>query len=98
MTLLESAKRLAERVTGLRRPSAIELKSLCRTRKPSTFRFRDDGLVPNSPRWPLIVYRGALRLPKSLDPAAVMEDAFESNGWGETWRDGVYTFIHYHSR
>jgi uncharacterized protein YjlB len=98
MTVLESAKTLAERVTGLRRPSALDLKSLCRTRKPTTFRFRDDGFVPNNPRWPLIVYRGAVRLPQSFDPAAVMEDMFEGNGWGDTWRDVIYTFIHYHSR
>jgi uncharacterized protein YjlB len=98
MTILESAKSIAERVTRVRRPSAAELKSLLRARKAVTFGFRDDGLVPNNRDLPLIVYRGAIRLPASLDPAAVMEDVFESNGWGDTWRDVIYTFIHYHSR
>jgi uncharacterized protein YjlB len=32
------------------------------------------------------------------DPAAVIEDLFEANGWGDTWRDGIYDYVHYHSR
>jgi len=32
------------------------------------------------------------------DPAAVMEDLFEANSWGDTWRDGIYSYVHYHSR
>jgi uncharacterized protein YjlB len=38
----------------------------------------------------------AVRLPADLDPAAVFEDLFESNRWGDSWRDGIY--VHYHSR
>jgi uncharacterized protein YjlB len=41
-----------------------------RERKPQTYWFKDDGLIPNHPRWPLVVYKGAVRLPESLDPAA----------------------------
>jgi uncharacterized protein YjlB len=33
-----------------------------------------------------------------LDPAAVFEELFGSNGWGNTWRDGIYDYVHYHSR
>jgi uncharacterized protein YjlB len=40
----------------------------------------------------------AVRLPRSLDPAAVFEDIFQSNGWTDSWRDGVYDYLHYHSR
>ena len=35
---------------------------------------------------------------ESLDPAAVFEQLFESNGWGDSWRDGIYNYDHYHSR
>jgi hypothetical protein len=28
----------------------------------------------------------------------VIEDLFERNGWGETWRDGIYDYVYYHSR
>jgi uncharacterized protein YjlB len=28
----------------------------------------------------------------------VFEELFESNGWGDSWRDGIYDYVHYHSR
>jgi uncharacterized protein YjlB len=37
-------------------------------------------------------------LPKQYDPAGVLEALFESNGWGECWRDGIYDYVHYHPR
>ena len=43
-------------------------------------------------------YRGAVRLAKNLDPAAVFEELFESNGWGRFLRNGIYDYVHYHSR
>jgi uncharacterized protein YjlB len=67
-------------------------------RKPQIYRFKDDGLIPNHPKWPLVIYKSAVRLPESLDPAAVFEDLFETNGWGGSWRDGIYDYAHYHSR
>jgi uncharacterized protein YjlB len=33
-----------------------------------------------------------------LDPAAIMEDLFELNGWRDSWRNGIYDYVHYHSR
>ena len=38
------------------------------------------------------------RLPDKLDPAAVFEELFESNRWGDSWRNGIYDYVHYHSR
>jgi uncharacterized protein YjlB len=59
-------------------------------------RFADDGVVPNNPTLPLLVYPGALDLP-GADPAAACEALFAANGWGGSWRDGIYPFPHYHS-
>ena len=98
MSILQIAKRAAEQVTGVARPTKKEVIDLVRARKAGGFRFRDDGLVPNHPFWPLVVYRGAVRLPKEFDPAAVMEALFRANGWGDTWRNGIYDYVHYHSR
>jgi uncharacterized protein YjlB len=98
MPALESVKKLAESLTGWSRPSRSEVALLVRERKANTFRFSDDGIIPNHPLWPLIVYRGAVRLPAKLDPAGVLEVLFESNGWGQSWRDGIYDYVHYHSR
>jgi uncharacterized protein YjlB len=95
---LEDVKAAVERVTGWRRPSAEQLAKLLQSRRIATFRFRDDGFIPNNPWFPVTVYRRAVKLSRSLDPAAVWEALFESNGWGDTWRDGIYDYLHYHSR
>src|SRR3954468_23588587 len=97
MPMLEDAKKIAEKVTGWARPSRANLSALVRERKASTFHFKDDGIIPNHPKWPLVIYRGAVRLPKNLDPAAVFEELFERNGWGNSWRNGIYDYVHYHS-
>jgi uncharacterized protein YjlB len=57
-------------------------QALLRERKLQTYRFKDDGLIPNHPKWPLIIYKRAVRLPASFDPAAVFEELFDMNGWG----------------
>jgi uncharacterized protein YjlB len=98
MSLLENIKRITGKVTGRGRPSEDHLAALVRHRKAHRFRFKDDGVIPNHPKWPLVIYRSAVRLPNSLDPAAVLEDLFERNGWGDPWRDGIYDYVHYHSR
>ena len=98
MAMLEDVKKIAEKVTGWSRPKPSALRRLIRERKSSTFRFKDDGIVPNHPQGPLVIYRGAVRLPDDLDPAAVFEELFKSDGWGDSWRDGVYDYVHYHSR
>jgi uncharacterized protein YjlB len=98
MPILEDLKEYAERATGLRRPGKEGAPNLVRERKPATVRLKDDGVVPNHPRWPLIIYRKAVELAGKHDPAAVMEDLFEANGWSDSWRDGIYDYVHYHSR
>ena len=98
MALLENLKKSTERITGWQRSSAEQVAALVHRSKRATFRFRDDGKVPNHPRWPVLIYWGVVRLPQKLDPAAVMEDLFESNGWGDSWRNGIYDYLHYHSR
>jgi uncharacterized protein YjlB len=96
MNVLESIKHVAEKATGWKRPDRPN--SLVRERKPTSYKFKDDGLIPNHPRWRFLVYKKVVRLPGALDPAAVFEELFESNGWGDTWRDGIYDYVHYHSR
>ena len=95
---LETIKGLAEAITGRSRPTTGAARKLVRSRKAHLFRFRDDGFVPNHPWWPLIIYRGTVRLPEEFDPAAVFEQLFAGHGWGRSWRNGVYEYVHYHSR
>jgi uncharacterized protein YjlB len=96
--LLESIKKLAEQTTGWRTPAKETLDRLVQRRKPRLLRFKDDGAIPNNPKWPLVMYKAAVLLPDSLDPAATFEALFDRNGWGNSWRNGIYNFVHYHSR
>ena len=98
MTAVETLKKITEKATGWARPGQDALAKLIRTRKSHTYRFKDDGIIPNHPRWPLVIYRGPVRLAEAFDPAALFEELFESNGWGDTWRNGIYDYVHYHSR
>src|SRR5262245_58120329 len=57
--------------------------------------FADDGVVPNNPRVPLVVYRGVLDTGPGAPTAR--ETLFAGNGWSGGWRGGVYPYHHYHS-
>ncbi|CAM4411043.1 uncharacterized protein YjlB [Paenibacillus endophyticus] len=58
----------------------------------AAYYFEDDGHIPNHPRLPLIVYRGALS-----DQTDEIERIFNRNNWRNSWINGVYDFHHYHS-
>lgn len=66
--------------------------------EPWTRLFADDGSIPNNPVLPAVIYRGAVDLTGTPDPAEVIEELFAANGWGDMWRAGIYPFPHYHSR
>jgi uncharacterized protein YjlB len=97
MPVVEELKRIVEKLTGIGRPARGTVERLVRPRKPELLRFRDDGEMPNNPRLPLMVYRAAVRLDRGYDPAAVFEEIFARHGWRDSWRDGVYDFLHFHS-
>lgn len=98
MYLVETLKRTFEQVTGRGKPPKRELRKLVHQRKPRTFSFKDDGVTPNHPDFPFVVYKRAVRLHHTDDPAAVFEVLFATNGWGDSWRNGIYDYLHYHSR
>jgi uncharacterized protein YjlB len=98
MALLESMKEQIERASGWRRPSVRDLDAALRPRKPHAFRFADDDRVPNNPSLPFVVYRTPVRLGGAFDPAAMFEELFARNGWGNSWRNGIYDYLHYHPR
>jgi len=95
--LLEDTKRFLEKLTGFGRPQRRVLSSLVRERKPATFRFRDDGETPNNPNLPLVIYCNAVVLDGAFDSAAVFEEIFAANHWRDSWRDGIYDFLHFHT-
>ena len=66
MSFLEDVKRITEKTTGWKRPDNPQ--DLLRERKPQTYRLKDDGLIPNHPKWPLVIYKNAVRLPEESRP------------------------------
>ncbi|MCG2642552.1 MULTISPECIES: cupin domain-containing protein [Bradyrhizobium] len=63
--------------------------------EPLAIVFENDGLVPNN-ILPFLIYQGAVTLdPKQ--PEQAIENLFETNNWGGTWRNGVYDYLHYHA-
>ena len=98
MPALETLKRTFQRVTGIGKPSRSDARGAVRERKAWTSVFKDDGEIPNNHDLPFIHYVGAVALAKADDPAAVFETLFEENGWGGTWRNGIYDYVHYHPR
>ena len=98
MSTVETIKRTFERVTGIGRPSPRAAAAAVRKRKAWASKFKDDGEVPNNPKLPFIHYRSAVDLTEARDPAALFEQLFERNGWGGSWRNGVYDYVHYHPR
>jgi uncharacterized protein YjlB len=63
--------------------------------QPKQLNFKDDGIFPNSVL-PLLFYRRAVTI-AAKDPASIFEERFAENDWTNSWRDGVYSFPHYHS-
>jgi uncharacterized protein YjlB len=97
MLALETLKKGIEQMTDIGLRSSASVRRFIRRRKAHTAWLRDDGSIPNNSRLPLIYYRNPVHLEGSLDPAAVFERLFESNGWTQSWRDGIYDYAHYHS-
>lgn len=57
---------------------------------------RDDGaFLPNNDQLPVIIYHQVFD-PKEVS-ASKWEQLFQKNNFGKSWRDGIFTFHHYHS-
>src|SRR5882757_3397404 len=93
MYVVETLKKTFEQVTGIGKPRSVALRG----RKTHAVTFTDDGVTPNNAKLPLVYYPSPVRLARAPDPAAIFEALFESNGWKDSWRDGIFDYLHYHS-
>lgn len=62
---------------------------------PESYRFDDDGVIPNS-MYPLLLYHRAFPQ-RGQEGGDWLEALFAANGWTNSWRWGIYPFHHYHS-
>ncbi len=60
--------------------------------QPETLQLEPDGGIPNS-RLPVLIYHA---LPVAGD-APGAETAFAEHGWRGAWRNGIFSFHHFHS-
>ena len=72
-----------------------EAYSMAAPNRPEVVPLHENGWMPNNPRLPVLLYRGVLEVGE--DAARKCEQRFEKNGWPPQWRNGVYTFHHYHA-
>ena len=98
MPIKDQVKNFAKKLVE-RHPDVATLQALVRARQPAALHFRDDGIVPNNPKFPVLLYRGAVKLKDPrFPPDVIIDTLFDTNGWGRSWRDTVYDFVHYHSQ
>jgi uncharacterized protein YjlB len=97
MFIVESLKQKMETLTGAGKPSLPQAQAMLRAGAPETWRFLDDRVTPNNPL-PFLIYRTIVHFEARFDPAAVLEVLFGGNGWGRSWRNGIYDYLHYHSQ
>ena len=55
------------------------------------------GNYPNS-ILPVVVYKAVVNESDSMLLADYFQSTFRGNGWKNSWRNGLYTFHHYHSK
>src|SRR4051794_17534764 len=97
MPIKDQVKNYARKLVE-KRPAPGAAREMVLARKALPYRFSDDGIVPNHPHWPLVVYRRAVGFSNEFASASVIDSLFEANGWGRSWRDSIYDFVHYHSQ
>ena len=59
---------------------------------PETHHFEDDGGIPNSPL-PVLIHHDV----DAARDASRCEELFAANTWLPDWRDGIFSFHHFHS-
>jgi len=63
--------------------------------EPQRVLLEEDPDIPNNPDLPVLVYPQVLG-DDVADKASAFERHFAENGWGGTWRNGIFGYHHFH--
>ena len=56
----------------------------------------ENGNFPNNTGLPVLLYKNVFNFLNN-DPASTIEKVLAENNWSGSWRNGIYSFHHYHS-
>lgn len=57
--------------------------------------FRENENIPNNLKLPVLLYKNVFEV--NINGASMIENVFATNNWGGSWRNGIYSYHHYHS-
>lgn len=61
-----------------------------------SIQFEENNSFPNNSKFAVLIYKNIFDF-EAADPALTIEKLFTKNNWGGMWRNGIYSFQHYHS-
>jgi uncharacterized protein YjlB len=64
--------------------------------KVVSIQFEENNSFPNNSELYVLIYKNVFEF-EDANPAQTIEKVFAKNNWGGMWRNGIYSFHHYHS-
>ena len=61
-----------------------------------TLQLEENGNFPNNSNLPVLLYKNVFDFIEG-DPASTIEKVLAANNWNNSWRNGIFSYHHYHS-
>lgn len=71
-------------------------KEINKTPQVAQHMVKPDGNFPNNPELPVLHYKAVFNV-GDYNLGDVIEKTFNGNNWGNSWRNGIFDYHHYHS-